>query len=345
MWASDPMMFPKEAKNLISTKQMAWILLAVAVLIPQPARAQSGDTVIYYHTDAIGSVRMITDASGAEIARYDFLPFGQAWPPPQNPPDVRQFAGKEHDPETKLDYFGTRYLRAESGRFTSVDPGHVGGDVLNPQSWNGYAYALNNPFRFVDPLGARPCQITLKGADAAAAGVADGGTVEGVCVEGNESWRDRLSRNLFGLLDALTLAAPVQAPGIGQADQPIVDRSPDTAVLIAAAAIGATPAVAGRISGRLTQEGLEHIVLRHWATSGAKAAGKFLPGTSARSLKGLISQALEQGAVRANTAGRAGQIVEYNFGRQIGVSMSGGPATRLRVVLSPDGTVITAFPY
>jgi hypothetical protein len=59
----------------------------------------------------------------------------------------------------------------------------------------------------------------------------------------------------------------------------------------------------------------------------------------------LINQALEQGAVRANTGGRAGQIVEYDFGRQIGVSISGGVATRLRVVLSPAGTVITAFPY
>ena len=39
------------------------------------------------------------------------------------------------------------------------------------------------------------------------------------------------------------------------------------------------------------------------------------------------------------------EIVEYDFGRQIGVSISGGVATRLRVVLSPAGTVITAFPY
>jgi hypothetical protein len=41
--------------------------------------------VTYCHTDAIGSVRMITDASGAVLARYDYHPFGLALdqvPPP-----------------------------------------------------------------------------------------------------------------------------------------------------------------------------------------------------------------------------------------------------------------------
>jgi RHS repeat-associated protein len=311
------------------------------------AVAQSQDVVIYYHADAVGSVRAITDASGNEIQRYDYLPFGESWPSGAPPvQDPKRFTGQERDTETGLDYFGARYYASQTGRFTTVDPGHVSGDIFNPQSWNAYAYALNNPLRFVDPLGMEPCQITLTGADAAAAGVENGGTVQGECVRGRkESSSERLSRNVFGLLDAFLLTAPLQAPGLGQADQPLVDRAPDTAVLAAAAVLGAPRGAAGRIAGRLTQEGLEHIVLRHWATSGAQGAGKFLAGTTARSLKGLINQALEQGAVRANTAGRAGQIVEYDFGRQIGVSISGGAATRLRVVLSSDGTVVTAFPY
>jgi hypothetical protein len=37
------------------------------------------------------------------------------------------------------------------GRWLSPDP--AGGDVTNPQSLNRYAYALNNPSTFVDPLG------------------------------------------------------------------------------------------------------------------------------------------------------------------------------------------------
>ncbi|HEX2458637.1 MAG TPA: hypothetical protein VHJ58_00700, partial [Vicinamibacterales bacterium] len=56
------------------------------------AQAQAQDTVIYYHTDAIGSVRMITNANGQVISRHDYLPFGEPWTPPANA-DVRQFAG------------------------------------------------------------------------------------------------------------------------------------------------------------------------------------------------------------------------------------------------------------
>ncbi len=35
----------------------------------------------------------------------------------------------------------------------SLSPDPLGGDVTNPQSLNRYAYALNNPTTFVDPLG------------------------------------------------------------------------------------------------------------------------------------------------------------------------------------------------
>ncbi len=34
-----------------------------------------------------------------------------------------------------------------------MTPDPLGGDVTNPQSLNRYAYALNNPTTFVDPLG------------------------------------------------------------------------------------------------------------------------------------------------------------------------------------------------
>jgi RHS repeat-associated protein len=128
-------------------------LALAALLWPAGARAQGGDEVVYYHTDAIGSVRMTTDASGAVIARYDFRPFGEAWNPPPTP-DPRQFAGKEWDAETGLDYSGARYYANTTGRFTTVDPIFNSEAALtDPQRWNRYAYAKNSPLKFIDPDG------------------------------------------------------------------------------------------------------------------------------------------------------------------------------------------------
>jgi len=59
----------------------------------------------------------------------------------------------------------------------------------------------------------------------------------------------------------------------------------------------------------------------------------------------MIDQAVWQGTSRANSLGRAGTIFEHNFGRQIGVDMGGNAASNLRVVTSPSGEVITAFPF
>lgn len=65
--------------------------------------------------------------------------------------NVRQgFTGKEFDSETGLNYFGARYHSPTQGRFTSVDPENASADLEDPQSWNGYAYARNNPLKYVD---------------------------------------------------------------------------------------------------------------------------------------------------------------------------------------------------
>ena len=64
-----------------------------------------------------------------------------------------RFTGKERDAESGLDYFGARYFGSALGRFTSPDPLGSSGNPKNPQSWNRYAYVLNNPLALVDPNG------------------------------------------------------------------------------------------------------------------------------------------------------------------------------------------------
>ena len=52
-----------------------------------------------------------------------------------------------------FDWFDTRYFSGAQGRFNSPDQPFAGQHPEDPQSWNLYAYALNNPLRFVDPNG------------------------------------------------------------------------------------------------------------------------------------------------------------------------------------------------
>ncbi|MGH2791497.1 MAG: RHS repeat-associated core domain-containing protein [Actinomycetota bacterium] len=95
----------------------------------------------------------------------------------------------------------------------------------------------------------------------------------------------------------------------------------------------------------LTQKGVEHIALRHWATSGAQNASKFASNVGLRDLPSMIDTTVRQGAFRSNTLGRPGHIYEFDFGTKIGTNLSGDPTSWLRVVVDPDGFVTTAFPF
>jgi RHS repeat-associated protein len=133
-------------------------LVLGAVLLPALATAQT--TVIeYYHLDALGTVRAVTNQAGAVVERHDYLPYGEEWcgtavcaSPTQGQP--LKFTGKERDAETGLDYFGARYYGSKIGRFTTTDPVYTWQEnLVDPQRWNRYAYARNNPLRYVDPDG------------------------------------------------------------------------------------------------------------------------------------------------------------------------------------------------
>jgi RHS repeat-associated protein len=120
-------------------------------------------------TDQLGTPRIILDESGAlsKVRRHDYLPFGEELMAGVGgrtggnngqgyvgDDRVRQqFTKYEHDLETGLDYARARYYSNISGRFTSADPAMVSAKPSLPQSWNRYAYVLNNPLSFTDPSG------------------------------------------------------------------------------------------------------------------------------------------------------------------------------------------------
>jgi RHS repeat-associated protein len=115
-------------------------------------------TTYFVHKDHLGSTRLITDLNKAPVDSLDYLPFGRQIA--GSTFTTHKFTGKERDSESGLDNFGARYFGSLMGRFTSPDREISG--FANPQSFNLYAYALDNPLRFNDPNGTDP-QDTIQG--------------------------------------------------------------------------------------------------------------------------------------------------------------------------------------
>jgi RHS repeat-associated protein len=115
-------------------------------------------TVLYYdHGDWLGTERARADLSGNACEKISSLPFGDGQTITGTCGDIspRHFTGKERDTESGLDNLGARYFGSSTGRFQSPDPGDAGAMNDDPQSWNAYAYARNNPLLYGDPDGQK----------------------------------------------------------------------------------------------------------------------------------------------------------------------------------------------
>jgi RHS repeat-associated protein len=80
------------------------------------------------------------------------------------------FTGQRTDDESGLMYYGARYYDPDIGRFITPDSVIPGFD--NPQAFNRYSYALNNPVNRIDPSGHFSWKKFWKAAVGAIVGVA-----------------------------------------------------------------------------------------------------------------------------------------------------------------------------
>jgi RHS repeat-associated protein len=118
-----------------------------------------------------GMTRLVSDHHGtgelafsATMTRRRSLPFGEPrGPQPTNWVGDKGFVGGTQDTSTGLTHLGAREYDPTTGRFISVDPLM---DLADPQQWNGYAYANNNPTTQSDPSGLRACSDDACGAGA-----------------------------------------------------------------------------------------------------------------------------------------------------------------------------------
>ncbi|WP_420232920.1 RHS repeat domain-containing protein [Pseudomonas sp. ABY48] len=126
--------------------------LGVGLLALMLNSAAIADTVTYFHNDISGSPMAATDAAGNLLWKENYKPYGEKLnrsAPSSN--NKIGYHGRAYDDATGLSYMGARYYDPVLGRFMGVDPVDFQEDNLH--SFNRYAYANNNPYKFVDPTG------------------------------------------------------------------------------------------------------------------------------------------------------------------------------------------------
>jgi RHS repeat-associated protein len=134
-------------------------LLLACILIILSSRADAGETVIYYHNDALGSPVATTDAQGNLLWREEYQPYGERLLKQGNGQNNLWYTGKPEEQALGINYFGARWYDPTIGRFMAVDAAGFREEDLN--SFNVYAYANNNPYRFVDPDGNAAEEVAL----------------------------------------------------------------------------------------------------------------------------------------------------------------------------------------
>ena len=125
---------------------------------------QSDYQTRYLHTDALGSVDLITDGAGGVVDKLSFDPSGQrrtaTWRSVQErlgqaslAPLLtnRGFTGHEHVDALGIIHMNGRIYDPELGRFLSADPTMQ--HPYSTQGQNRYAYVQNNPLKYVDMSG------------------------------------------------------------------------------------------------------------------------------------------------------------------------------------------------
>ena len=143
-----------------------------------PTVQEESDKQYFYHSDHLGSASLISDCDGNEYQRIEYTPYGEIWVEKTENNGLAylpyKFTGKEMDEETGLYYYGARYLDPKYSKWISTDPA-LGeyipkapineearrynqnlpgmGGVFNPINGGLYAYAANNPVRYIDPDG------------------------------------------------------------------------------------------------------------------------------------------------------------------------------------------------
>ncbi|MEQ1741457.1 MAG: RHS repeat-associated core domain-containing protein [Candidatus Nitrotoga sp.] len=130
-------------------REYVWLNnIPIAMFTPDPARSANPPLTYYFHTDHLGTPRVVIDKNNALRWRWLAEPFGTTTP--ENFGAFTQplrFPGQYADAESGLNYNYFRDYDPSIGRYTTFDPIGLAGGI------NGYAYVGGNPVSYTDPKG------------------------------------------------------------------------------------------------------------------------------------------------------------------------------------------------
>jgi RHS repeat-associated protein len=115
----------------------------------------NSSSAFFEHRDWVGTRRATTNSAATVTNVRTSLPFGDGAANVSGGQDSTfdGYTGLWNGGSSATNHAQFREYWNVAGRWLQPDPYSGSYDPSNPQSFNRYAYALNNPARFVDPLG------------------------------------------------------------------------------------------------------------------------------------------------------------------------------------------------
>lgn len=217
--AGSATVYPTKFFNASSGNVFEKNIFAGNVLIANIKGTGEQATILFAHTDHLTSANVVTDMSGTVRESLDYFPFGEVRFDSAPTIESRKFAGHEYDLETGLSYMGARYYEGGKGRFLTIDPVFLSstGEFSDPQSLNAYAYARNNPLRYVDPNG-KWFKDLITGKQSWSSFVVEVGDAANYLYDNSRAWRTAMDHQYAPAVAGIALpvayvAGPVRTTG------------------------------------------------------------------------------------------------------------------------------------
>ncbi len=115
------------------------------------AMRTGSSTLNYLLGDHLGSQAITTDSNGNRTGEIRYNPWGTGRYSSGTTPTTYHFTGQRLESALGLYYYGARWYDPYLNRW--IQPDSIIPDPNNSQSYDRYAYALNNPVRYTDPTG------------------------------------------------------------------------------------------------------------------------------------------------------------------------------------------------